>query len=795
MHAIILRKLNINEEDYYQLLDKVEGKEISDGYIRVLKGDKFVGEDISSIDNHNTEICYCEIDEEFGKTLTRKKAEFFKCDKTGELIIVDDIIEKNDVTISFYDKFKDFKLMPDYDINSFISALEVSMKKRILGQNEAIRKIIAKIYNNQMYFKSDLDITEMKRNKSNILIAGPFGSGKTTLKDAMLEVESEIPIIEASLSDNPSLDAARIINSLLTATEGNFYLAQRGIVIIDGINPTTCKYSKDDDEDENLFLKSLETLAKAGTLDFPTKDDQILTFDFSLLTFICFIDIKPEEEKDVDEHYYEKMSIDDYIDLGINDELLFTCFDNEVIYMNEVDCDLARRILKNKRISPIYQYKKVLEASGKTLKFSRQFIDMLIERGLETEEGFTGILRFFKYVIANKERGEKEIILNSKDIKNLRIGTCGVDADFTDDDKDFKETKVNQGQDGLDVDLKKRTINGLTVREAVSIITKEIKGQDEHVFRIVNAFYNHTLNRYKGFSEDEFRKLKQNIFLIASTGVGKTAIFEALARLFKLPFKRDSINSYTASGYVGRSVDDLVTGLITSAHGNINKAQFGILGLDEFDKLARDNQGIGYGSKVQEELLTLIEGDVRDIQTDMFGGTLKFNTEYLFIILMGACQDLNQVIEARTKSARKVGFSATAAAISHEITREDLLAYGFEEQVLARIPNIIRLNDLTKDTLLEIIKSEMGYVSLIKKSYSKSGIEINMTDKFMDNLATEALNLKIGARGIRQLFERIVVEIDKNIQDGNIKEVNIGDNALTDFSDITYIEKAKVKKL
>ena len=794
MHAIILRKLNINEKDYYQLLDTVEGKEISDGYIRVLKGNKFVGEDISSIDNHDTEICYLEIDEELSERFNTLESEFFKYDEDGDFVNVSDVVEKNDVIISFYDKFKDFKLIPDYDLDSFIDALELNMKKNVLGQDEVIKKIIAKIYNNQMYFKTDLEIPEMKKNKSNILIAGPFGSGKTTLKDAMLEVSSKIPIVEATLSDSLSLDAAKIVNSLLNAAHGNVYLAQRGIVIIDGINPAACKYSKDDDDFENLSLKSLEILAESRSLSFPVKDDRIFTFDFSLLTFICLIDINHEEEVDIDDSYYGKMSLDDFDDLGITDELLFNCFDNEVIYMNEVDYELAYNILKDKKLSPIYQYKKMLEANGKTLKISKDFIDVLIKRGLEAEEGFTGILRFFKYVIASKGRTQKEIVLDSRDVKKLRIGTCGVDTDL-DDERDFKDIKVSSEKDGLDVDLEKRTINGLTVKEAVSIITKEIKGQDEHVFRIVNAFYNHTLNRYKGFSEDEFRKLKQNIFLIASTGVGKTAIFEALARLFKLPFKRDSINSYTASGYVGRSVDDLVTGLIASAHGDLSKAQFGILGLDEFDKLARDNHGIGFGNKVQEELLTLIEGDVRDIQTDMSGRTLKFNTEYLFIILMGACQDINQVIEARTKSARKLGFNGNDTKISHEITREDLIAYGFEEQVLARIPNIIRLNDLTKDTLLEIIKSEMGYVSLIKKSYSKSGIEINMTDKFMDSLANGALNLKVGARGIRQLFERIVVEIDKNIQDGNIKEVIIGDNALTDFGDITYIEKAKVKKL
>ena len=166
MHAIILRKLNIDEKDYYQLLDTVEGKEISDGYIRVLKGNRFVGEDISSIDNHDTEICYLEIEEELSERFNPLESEFFKYDEDGDFVIVSDVVEKNDVIISFYDKFKDFKLIPDYDLDSFIDAFRIKYEKKTLGQDEVIKKIIAKIYNNQMYFKTDLEISEMKKNKS-----------------------------------------------------------------------------------------------------------------------------------------------------------------------------------------------------------------------------------------------------------------------------------------------------------------------------------------------------------------------------------------------------------------------------------------------------------------------------------------------------------------------------------------------------------------------------------------------------------------------------------------------------
>ncbi len=803
MHALVLRRLKLNNENYYQMIDKVEAKEISEQIIRVTKGyHNFEGQDIISIDNSKGEVVYLEIDDIINEKIDGEKTAFFKHDSDGEIIPIEDIVERNNVILAFYNKYRDFKLIPDYNLDTEISKVENNMKKNVLGQDEVIKKIISKLYNNQMYFKADLDYNIMRKNKSNILVVGTIGSGKTTIKDAMLETDTIIPIVEVELTESYLDVAAKIVNALISATDGNMYLAQRGVVIFDSVNVGTSKFSKNDDGelDDNLTLKALEKLLKSGKIYFPTKDgEDVFAFDFSLVTFITMVDTYYSETEEVEDSYYEKMSLDAYDDLGFTDTLLIEGFSNEIIYMNEMTKELALKILKDKNLSPLYQYKKTLETTGKAVKFSKQFVDKLIEYGLNTDEGFEGIKRFFRYAVEAKDRNLKTIIFRDSDISNLRIGSAG----FGDYDSDFEKLVTPKNKDIpkddiLDVDVKKRTINGLHVMDTVKIITKEYKGQDEHVFRIVNAFYNHVLNRYKGFNEDEYKKLKQNVFLIASTGVGKTGIFEALAKIFNLPCKRDSINSYTASGYVGRSVDDLITGLIASAKGDVNKAQFGILCLDEFDKLARDidGRGAGFGKKVQEELLTLIEGDERDIQEDIYGNTFKFNTEYLFIVLTGACQDIDKIINDRIKSSRSLGFeNKNDVQVSREVTPEDLLQYGFEQQLLARVPNIIRLNDLSKEVLLEIIKSEMGYISLIKKSYQKSGIKVNLTDNFMNNLATLAYNKKIGARGIRQIFEeKILYKIDEIISNGNIVEVNIGDNALTNPDDITYIaKKAKIK--
>ncbi len=806
MYALILRRLKLNNENYYQMIDKVEAEEISKQVIRVTKGyHNFEGQDIVSIDDSEREVVYAEIDDTFNQIIDGEGTAFFKHDSDGEVIPIEDIVERNNIILAFYNKYKDFHLIPDYDLDEEITKLEANMKKSVLGQDEVIKKMISKIYNNQMYFKSDLDYNIVCRNKSNILVVGTIGSGKTTIKDAMLETDMALPIVEVELSENYLEVAGTIVNALISAANGNMYLAQRGIVIFDGINYGTSKFSKDEDGEleDNLTLKALEKIVKSKKIYFPTKDgDSVFAFDFSLITFVAMVDTYYEETGEVEEPYYEKMPIEAYNDLGLTDTLLIEGFSNEIIYMNEMTKELALKILNDKNLSPLYQYKKLMEENGKVVKVSKNFVDKLIEYGLNTDEGFEGIKRFFRYAVECKDRSSNPIIFKVSDLSNLRIGSAGF-GEYSETAGIFPlndtQTKKTLKDDILDVNVKKRTINGLHVRDVVKIITKEYKGQDEHAFRIVNAFYNHVLNRYKGFSEDEYKKLKQNVFLIASTGVGKTGIFESLAKIFNLPYKRDSINSYTASGYVGRSVDDLITGLIASAHDDVSKAQFGILCLDEFDKLARDNEerGAGFGKKVQEELLTLIEGDERDIQEDIYGNTFKFNTEYLFIVLTGACQDIDKIIKDRIKSSRSLGFSSeTETKISREVTSEDLLKYGFEQQLLARVPNIIRLNDLSKDVLLEIIKSEMGYISLIRKSYQMSGVRINLTENFMNNLAIASFNAKIGARGIRQIFEdRIIPHIDERVVDGNILEITIGDNALLDPNDITYIERRVKKKV
>ena len=269
MYALILRRLKLNNENYYQMIDKVEAKEISEKVIRVTKGyHHFEGQDIVSIDNSEREVVYLEIDDTFNETIDGEGTAFFKHDSDGDVIPIEDIVEKNNIILAFYNKYKDFHLIPDYDLDEEVTKLEDNMKKSVLGQDEVIKKMISKIYNNQMYFKSDLDYNIVCRNKSNILLVGTIGSGKTTIKDAMLETDMALPIVEVELSENYLEVAGTIVNALISAANGNMYLAQRGIVIFDRVNVGNSKFSKNEDGEleDNLTLKSLEKIIKLDKL-------------------------------------------------------------------------------------------------------------------------------------------------------------------------------------------------------------------------------------------------------------------------------------------------------------------------------------------------------------------------------------------------------------------------------------------------------------------------------------------------------------------------------------------------
>lgn len=785
-YALIFRKLIVNNIVYYQAINKVSGIEIEDNRLHVTSG-IYENQDISSMFS-NDFLVYFEIAEDTYQNINVDKTLFFKKVK-NQILPLNDLQEENSVLMAFYRQFHDFRLIPDYDLNALIEKSRVMLEKRIVGQDKAISKILKKIYNNQMFFQSDLDYNDILRGKSNILVLGPFGTGKSTIKDILMETLDPIPVVSYSLTGNYQTDITEIIQKLYMASDGNLFLAEHGIVVFDDIN----KYMG---VDLDCYLKIIKQIVKAKLIYLRNQDNNLISFDYSKITNICIVDNDYDYDSYLNEDcFYTRISEESLEEIGLNFEFLNEQFDGEIVFMEEMTYDLALKILKNKDISPLYAIKRVLELQGKKVRVSKNFVSELINYGLGSGDGFTGIVRLLKSLFQSKDLKRSVIYFQEEDFQKVNVGTILA----LDEDEEYLPSKnvADSSKYDLKVNVKKGTINNLTVLDTVLKIKENIKGQDEQIFFFVNAFYEHIMARYKGFTNHELNQLKSNVLLIGPTGVGKTAIVSNLARIFNLPFQRAIAPRYSQSGYVGANVDSILNDLVEAAGGDIKKAEQGILYIDEVDKISATYDKVDMGLGVQHELLTLIEGDKRTIKIpDMFNPELTFDTSNLFVVATGAFDGLDKIVKQRVKKelgADKIGFTNEKNVVSSsKITSDDLCQYGFDRQFVARFPNRIRLNNLNEDIFYQIVNdSKDGYIKLVLKSYRKSGVVVSLSEGFKRMLAKKAFEKKEGVRAIKGVFEDIKAVIDYNIQTENISEVILDENSFEEPKNIIFIKKRK----
>ena len=785
-YALIFRKLIVNNIVYYQAINKVSGIEIEDNRLHVTSG-IYENQDISSMFS-NDFLVYFEIAEDTYQNINVDKTLFFKKVK-NQILPLNDLQEENSVLMAFYRQFHDFRLIPDYDLNALIEKSRVMLEKRIVGQDKAISKILKKIYNNQMFFQSDLDYNDILRGKSNILVLGPLGTGKSTIKDILMETLDPIPVVSYSLTGNYQTDITEIIQKLYMASDGNLFLAEHGIVVFDDIN----KYMG---VDLDCYLKIIKQIVKAKLIYLRNQDNNLISFDYSKITNICIVDNDYDYDSYLNEDcFYTRISEESLEELGLNFEFLNEQFDGEIVFMEEMTYDLALKILKNKDISPLYAIKRVLELQGKKVRVSKNFVSELINYGLGSGDGFTGIVRLLKSLFQSKDLKRSVIYFQEEDFQKVNVGTILA----LDEDEEYLPSKnvADSSKYDLKVNVKKGTINNLTVLDTVLKIKENIKGQDEQIFFFVNAFYEHIMARYKGFTNHELNQLKSNVLLIGPTGVGKTAIVSNLARIFNLPFQRAIAPRYSQSGYVGANVDSILNDLVEAAGGDIKKAEQGILYIDEVDKISATYDKVDMGLGVQHELLTLIEGDKRTIKIpDMFNPELTFDTSNLFVVATGAFDGLDKIVKQRVKKelgADKIGFTNEKNVVSSsKITSDDLCQYGFDRQFVARFPNRIRLNNLNEDIFYQIVNdSKDGYIKLVLKSYRKSGVVVSLSEGFKRMLAKKAFEKKEGVRAIKGVFEDIKAVIDYNIQTENISEVILDENSFEEPKNIIFIKKRK----